>query len=197
MRKDGMKEQTIPRRRILTLLVENRIGVLARIAGLIAAKGYNIDSVSVGETMDSSVSRVTLVVHGDDWIMEQVVKQLNRLVDVVKVVDLTEEDCIERELVLLRITAAESSNRAEIVRIADIFRARIVDVTHRTYTLEVTGDEHKIQALLDLLRPFGIKELVRTGQIAITRASKDFPRKLERVEEGEEQVERKSTAAAP
>ena len=191
-----MKEHTPARRHILTLLVENRIGVLARIAGLIAAKGYNIDSVSVGETMDNSMSRVTLVVHGDDWVMEQVVKQLNRLVDVVKVVDLTEEDCIEREMILVRVNA-ESPNRAEILRIADIFRAKVVDVTHRTYTLEVTGDEHKTQALLDLLRPFGIKELVRTGQIAITRASKAVPRKIEWVPGSEEQVEKKPTAATP
>ncbi len=191
-----MKEQPPARRHILTLLVENRIGVLARIAGLIAAKGYNIDSVSVGETMDNSMSRVTLVVHGDEWVMEQVVKQLNRLVDVVKVVDLTEEDCIEREMILIRVNA-EAPNRAEILRIADIFRARVVDVTHRTYTLEVTGVEHKIQALLDLFRPFGIKELVRTGQIAIARASKTAPRKLERVAGTEEQVESKSTAGTP
>lgn len=191
-----MKEHTPARRHILTLLVENRIGVLARIAGLIAAKGYNIDSVSVGETMDNSMSRVTLVVHGDDWVMEQVVKQLNRLVDVVKVVDLTEEDCIEREMILVRVNA-ESPNRAEILRIADIFRAKVVDVTHRTYTLEVTGDEHKTQALLDLLRPFGIKELVRTGQIAITRASKAVPRKIEWVPGSEQQVEKKPTAATP
>jgi len=193
---EGMKEHTPVRRHILTLLVENRIGVLARIAGLIAAKGYNIDSVSVGETMDNSMSRVTLVVHGDDWVMEQVVKQLNRLVDVVKVVDLTEEDCIEREMILVRVNA-ESANRAEILRIADIFRAKVVDVTHRTYTLEVTGDAHKTQALLDLLRPFGIKELVRTGQIAIARASKAVSRKIERVPEGEEPVEQKSTTATP
>lgn len=189
-----MKEQTPRRRHILTLLVENRIGVLAKIASLIAAKGYNMDSVSVGETMDNSVSRVTLVVHGDVWVMEQVVKQLNRLIDVIKVVDLTEEDYIEREMVLVRVNA-ESPDRAEILRIADIFRAKVVDLTHRTYTLEMTGDEDKIQALLELLRPFGIKELVRTGRIAIGRASKSLPRKLERVAGNDEEVETKSTAA--
>ncbi|MEE9521448.1 MAG: acetolactate synthase small subunit [candidate division NC10 bacterium] len=189
-----MKEHTSRRRHILTLLVENRIGVLAKIAGLIAAKGYNIDSVSVGETMDNSVSRVTLVVHGDDWVMEQVLKQLNRLIDVIKVVDLTEEDYIEREMVLVRVNA-EPPDRAEILRIGDIFRAKVVDLTHRTYTLEVTGDEDKIQALLELLRPFGIKELVRTGRIAIGRANKSLPRKLERVAGNDEEVEKKSTAA--
>ncbi len=177
-------EQTRERRHILTLLVENRIGVLARIASLIAAKGYNIDSVSVGETMDPSMSRITLVVHGDDWVMEQVVKQLNRLIDVVKVVDLTEEDFVEREMILVRVNA-EPANRAEILRIADIFRAKVVDVTHRTYTLEATGDEDKTQALLELLRPFGIQELVRTGKIAIARAAKTAPRKLKVGEEQE------------
>jgi acetolactate synthase-1/3 small subunit len=160
-------------------LVENRIGVLARIAGLIAAKGYNIDSVSVGETMDNSTSRITVVVHGDEWVMEQVVKQLNRLIDVIKVVDLTEEDFVEREMILVRVNA-EPSSRAEILRIADIFRAKIVDVTLRTYTLEASGDEDKIRALLELLRPFGIQEFVRTGRIAIARASKASPRRLER-----------------
>ncbi len=191
-----MKGQTPSRRHILTVLVENRIGVLARIAGLIAAKGYNIDSVSVGETMDNSTSRVTLVVHGDDWVMEQVVKQLNRLIDVIKVVDLFEEDFVERELILIRVNA-ESTYRAEILRIADIFRAKIVDVTHRTYTLEASGDEDKIRALLELLRPFGIQEFVRTGRIAIARASKAVPRKLEQVAGNKEQVESKSTAGTP
>lgn len=190
-----MKGESPSRRHILTILVENRIGVLARIAGLIAAKGYNIDSVSVGETMDNSTSRVTLVVHGDDWVMEQVVKQLNRLIDVIKVVDLFEEDFVEREMILVRVNA-ESSSRAEILRIADIFRSKIVDVTHRTYTLEASGDEDKIRALLELLRPFGIQEFVRTGRIAIARASKASPRKLERVEGGDVKGHKKSTAAA-
>lgn len=190
-----MKGESPSRRHILTILVENRIGVLARIAGLIAAKGYNIDSVSVGETMDNSTSRVTLVVHGDDWVMEQVVKQLNRLIDVIKVVDLFEEDFVEREMILVRVNA-EASSRAEILRIADIFRAKIVDVTHRTYTLEASGDEDKIRALLELLRPFGIQEFVRTGRIAIARASKASPRKLERVEGSDVKGHKKSTAAA-
>jgi len=191
-----MKGQIPARRHILTLLVENQVGVLARIAGLIAAKGYNIDSVSVGETMDASVSRVTLVVHGDDWVMEQVVKQLNRLIEVIKVVDLTEEEFVEREMILVRVNA-DPPNRAEILRIADIFRAKVVDLTQRTYTLEATGDEDKIQALLDLLRPFGIKELVRTGLIAISRAGKTPSAKLERVAGGDgEDGVKKSPAVA-
>ncbi len=190
-----MKDETPPRRHILTLLVENRIGVLARIAGLIASKGYNINSVSVGETMDNSLSRITLVVHGDDWVMEQVVKQLNRLIDVVKVVDLTEEDFVEREMILVRVNA-EAPNRAEILRIADIFRAKVVDVTHRSFTVEASGDEDKMQALLELLRPFGIQEFVRTGRIAIARASKAIPKKAERAAGNNEKVEKKSTAVA-
>ncbi|MFQ5804635.1 MAG: acetolactate synthase small subunit [Candidatus Methylomirabilales bacterium] len=188
-----MKGQSPSRRHILTLLVENRIGVLARIAGLIAAKGYNIDSVSVGETMDNSVSRITIVVHGDDWVIEQVVKQMNRLIDVIKVVDLTEEEFVEREMILVRVNA-EAANRAETLRIADIFRAKIVDVTHRTYTLEASGDEDKIRALLELLRPFGIQEFVRTGRIAIARASKATPRRLEQVVGSDERGEKKSSA---
>ncbi len=188
-----MKGQSPSRRHILTLLVENRIGVLARIAGLIAAKGYNIDSVSVGETMDNSVSRITIVVHGDDWVIEQVVKQMNRLIDVIKVVDLTEDEFVEREMILVRMNA-ETANRAEILRIADIFRAKIVDVTLRTYTLEASGDEDKVRALLELLRPFGIQEFVRTGRIAIARASKTTPRRLERVAGNDEKVEKKSSA---
>ena len=188
-----MKGESPSRRHILTLLVENRIGVLARIAGLIAAKGYNIDSVSVGETMDNSVSRITIVVHGDEWVIEQVVKQMNRLIDVIKVVDLTEDEFVEREMILVRINA-ETANRAEILRIADIFRAKIVDVTLRTYTLEASGDEDKVRALLELLRPFGIQEFVRTGRIAIARASKTTPRRLERVAGNDEKVEKKSSA---
>lgn len=190
-----MKDQNPPRRHILTLLVENRSGVLARIAGLIASKWYNINSVSVGETMDNSLSRITLVVHGDEWVMEQVVKQLNRLIDVVKVVDLTEEDFVEREMILVRVNA-ETPNRAEILRIADIFRAKVVDVTHRSFTLEASGDEDKMQALLELLRPFGIQEFVRTGRIAIARASKAMPRKAERAAANNEKGEKKSTAVA-
>ena len=188
-----MKGESPSRRHILTLLVENRIGVLARIAGLIAAKGYNIDSVSVGETMDNSVSRITIVVHGDEWVIEQVVKQMNRLIDVIKVVDLTEDEFVEREMILVRINA-ETANRAEILRIADIFRAKIVDVTLRTYTLEASGDEDKVRALLELLRPFGIQEFVRTGRIAIARASKATPRRLERVAGNDEKGEKKSSA---
>ena len=160
----------------LTLQVENRLGVLARIAGLISAKGYNIDSLSVAETLDPTVSQITMVVHGTESAIEQTVKQLNRLVDVIKVIDLTDEDHVEREMVLIRVNA-EPTNRAEALRIADIFRAKVVDVTPRAYVFEVTGDQGKIEAFIELLRPLGIQEVVRTGTVAIARGSKAVTRR--------------------
>jgi acetolactate synthase I/III small subunit len=160
----------------LILQVENQLGVLARIAGLIAAKGYNIDSLSVAETLDPTASQITLVVHGTESAIEQTVKQLNRLVDVIKVVDLTDEAHVEREMVLIRVNA-EPANRPEALRIADIFRAKVVDVTPRAYVFEVTGDEEKIEAIIELLRPLGIQEVVRTGKVAIARGSKAMTRR--------------------
>ncbi len=160
----------------LILQVENRLGVLARIAGLISAKGYNIDSLSVAETLDPTVSQITLVVHGTESAIEQTVKQLNRLVDVIKVIDLTDEAHVEREMVLIRVNA-EPANRAEALRTADIFRAKVVDVTPRAYVFEVTGDEEKIEAFIELLRPLGIQEVVRTGKVAIARGSKVVTRR--------------------
>jgi acetolactate synthase-1/3 small subunit len=159
------------RAHILSLQVENHLGVLARIAGLIAAKGYNIDSLAVAETMDPTLSQVSLVVHGTEEAVEMTVKQLNRLVDVVKVIDLTDEAHVERELLLVRVNA-EPANRAEALRIADIFRARVVDVTPRAFVFEMTGDGEKIDAFVELLRPLGIQEVVRTGSVAIARGSK-------------------------
>lgn len=160
----------------LVLQVENRLGVLARIAGLVAAKGYNIDSLSVAETLDPTASQITLVVHGTESAIEQTVKQLNRQVDVIKVVDLTDEAHVEREMVLIRVNA-EPANRAEALRTADIFRAKVVDVTPRAYVFEVTGDAEKIAAFIELLRPLGIQEVVRTGKVAIARGSKTAPRR--------------------
>ena len=160
----------------LILQVENRLGVLARIAGLISAKGYNIDSLSVAETLDPTVSQITLVVHGTESAIEQTVKQLNRLVDVIKVIDLTDEAHVEREMVLIRVNA-EPANRAEALRTADIFRAKVVDVTPRAYVFEVTGDAEKIEAFIELLRPLGIQDVVRTGKVAIARGSKVVTRR--------------------
>jgi acetolactate synthase-1/3 small subunit len=147
------------------------------VAGLFSARGYNIESLSVGETLDPTVSRMTLVVHGDAFVIEQVIKQLHKLVDVIKVTDLSEEDHVEREMILVKVNA-EPAARAEILRIGDIFRAKVVDVTPTTYTLEATGEESKIDAIIELLRPFGIQELVRTGKVAIARGPKTRLRKV-------------------
>ncbi|MFH1288304.1 MAG: acetolactate synthase small subunit [bacterium] len=155
-------------RHTISLLVRNRPGVLSHIAGLFSARGYNIDSLTVGETDDSTVSRMTIVTIGDDRIIEQVTKQLNKLIDVIKVVDLTDQPFVERELILIKVQA-EGGKRSQIIEITDIFRAKIVDVSPKTVTIEVTGDEGKIQAIIELLNPFGIKEIARTGKVAIAR----------------------------
>ncbi len=144
---------------IISLMVENKFGVLTRVAGLFSARGFNIDSLSVGPTLDPSVSLITIVTHGDDRVLEQITKQLNKVIDVINV---------ERETALIKVhTRAE--DRPEALRIADIFRAKVVDSTPHSYTIEITGDVKKISAIINLLRPLGIKELVRTGRIAIAR----------------------------
>jgi len=158
-------------RHVITLLVENEFGVLARIAGLFSGRGFNIESLGVAETLDPDVSTMTIVTRGDDQIIEQVIKQLNKLVSIIKVVDLIDKDFVEREMVLVKV-AANAETREEILRVADIFRGKVIDVGSKTYTIEVTGDEKKINALLALLKPLGIKELVRTGRVAMLRGSK-------------------------
>ncbi len=160
-----MSEQ---KRHIISALVYNKPGVLARISTLFAARGYNIDSLAVGETDNPEISRMTIVVRGDEKILEQVEKQLNKLIDVIKVYEFSKVDHVERDLVLVKVNAT-NKNRAEIIEIAEIFRAKIVDVSHQTLVLEITGDEDKISAFIKLLKPYGIKELVRTGVIAIAR----------------------------
>jgi acetolactate synthase I/III small subunit len=157
--------------RTLSVLVENKPGVLSRVAGLFSGRGFNIGSLTVGETEDPTVSRMTIVVAGDDNILEQVSKQLNKLVDTIKVLDLTEEAHLEHELVLIKVSA-EPGRRAEIIQLAELFRARIVDVSTASLILEITGSADKVDALVELLRPFGIKELVRTGPVAMTRETK-------------------------
>ncbi len=174
MAQDGSE----PKKHTIAVLVENKFGVLSRVAGLFSARGYNIESLSVGETLDPSMARMTLVVRGDEFVIEQVMKQLHKLIDVIKVSDLTEDDHVEREMILIRVNA-EPSYRAEILRVADIFRAKVVDVTPLTYTLEATGEESKLNAIVELLRPFGIQELVRTGKIAIARSPKTKVKKIE------------------
>ena len=173
-----MAEANGAQKHTIAVLVENKFGVLSRVAGLFSARGYNIESLSVGETLDPTVSRMTLVVHGDAFIIEQVIKQLHKLIDVIKVTDLSEENHVEREMLLIKVNA-EPSARAEILRIGDIFRAKVVDVTPNTYTLEATGEESKVEAIIELLRPFGIQEVVRTGKVAIARGPKTRLRKVE------------------
>jgi acetolactate synthase-1/3 small subunit len=155
----------------LSLLVENEPGVLARIAGLFSGRGFNIESLCVAETNEPNVSRVTLVTKGDRNILEQIKKQLNKLVDVIKVMDFTGTPFVQRELALIKVRA-RPEYRAEILRMVDIFRSRIIDVGSDHYTVEVTGDEAKIAAFLELLKPFGIKEIARTGAIALGREKK-------------------------
>jgi acetolactate synthase-1/3 small subunit len=152
----------------ISILVENKFGVLSRISGLFSGRGYNIESLSVGETIDPQVSIMTIVTVGDDRIIEQITKQLNKLVDVIKVVDMTESDHVEREMVLIKV-APRSEDKAEVLRLTEIFRGRVVDSSQKTYTIEITGDDKKIDAIVDLLKPMGIKEFVRSGKIAIAR----------------------------
>lgn len=157
----------------LSVVVENEFGVLARVSGLFSGRGFNIDSLSVAPTNDETLSRITITTRGDDAILEQITKQLNKLVDVIKVLDFNDDSAIERELALIKV-AAEDESRAEVLRIVDIFRAKIVDVTPKSYTIEATGSPVKINAILDLLRPLGLKELVRTGAVAIGRGAKGW-----------------------
>jgi acetolactate synthase-1/3 small subunit len=155
----------------VSVLVQNKPGVLARTAGLFSRRGYNIESLTVGVTENEAVSRMTIVVTGDDTVVEQVTKQLNKLIEVIKVSDLPKESYVNRELVLIKVTA-DSSNRAEIMQIVNIFRARIVDVAPKSLIIEVTGDEGKLDALVGMLKQFGIKEIVRTGTLALGRGPK-------------------------
>ena len=153
---------------IISVLLENKAGALSRVAGLFSGRGFNIDSLSVAPTLDPSVSMLTLVTNGDDPVIEQIVKQLNKNIDVIKVVDLNESEYVEREAALIKVHT-KPEDRAEALRIADIFRAKVIDSTPTTYTIEVTGDINKVQAIIDLLQPLGIKEIVRTGRVAIAR----------------------------
>ncbi len=160
------------KRHTLSVLVENTPGALARIAGLFSGRGFNIDSLCVAETLDPTLSHLTLVTHGDEIIIEQIIKQLRRLIDVYKVVNVTEEkEYVEREMALVKVKA-EKENREEIFRICEIFRCKIVDVSPRSYIIEVTGDKDKLQAVIELLKPMGIKEIARTGIIAMKREKK-------------------------
>lgn len=155
----------------ITALVENRPGVLARVAGLFSRRGFNIESLAVSITDDPQVSRMTIVVGGDDRVLEQIEKQLNKLIDVIKVFDYVSTPHVERELALLKVTAPPEK-RAEILQISDIFRGKVIDVSERTITMEVTGQSEKLDALQKMLAPYGVKELVRTGVIALSRGAR-------------------------
>ncbi|MGB9886124.1 MAG: acetolactate synthase small subunit [Moorellales bacterium] len=156
----------------LSVLVENRPGVLARIAGLFSRRGYNIDSLAVGRSEDPAFARMTIVVEGDDQVIQQVNNQLNKLVEVIQVRDITGEPVVERELILVKVKA-EPATRGEIIQIVDIFRAHIVDMGRSSLIIECTGGEEKINAFQDALEPFGIREVVRTGRVAMIRGARD------------------------
>lgn len=152
-------------------MVENKVGVLARITSLISGRGFNIDSLAVGESENPALSQMTIVVRGDNAVVEQVRKQLGKLIDIIKVVDFTNEEFVERDLMLLKIYVPPGK-RSEIIEIVEIFRGKIVDVGQKDLVIELAGMEEKLEAMIQLLRPYGIKELVRTGSIAIGRGVK-------------------------
>jgi len=156
------------KKHIISILVENKFGVLSRIAGLFSGRGFNIETISSGQTLDPGINQITIVTTGDDYIYEQILKHLNKLIDVIKVTDLADKEYVEREMCLVKVNAP-MEHRAEALRIADIFRARVVDSSQKSYTFMLTGDEKKIAAFLELFEPIGIKEIVRTGKVAIIR----------------------------
>ena len=156
----------------LSAVVQNVPGVLAHISGMLASRGYNIDSLAVGETENPDLSRMTFVVVGDDNVLEQVRKQLEKVVTVVRVVDISSQDFVERDLMLIKVRAPLGGRRSEIRELAEIFRGRIVDVAAEEVIVEISGQEHKIESFIDLMRPFGIVELVRTGRIAMVRGQR-------------------------
>ncbi len=158
-------------RHVLSALVHNQPGVLAHISGMLASRGFNIDSLAVGETEDANLSRMTFVVHGDDGVLEQVRKQLDKIVTVVKVQDISSEDFVERDLMLIKVQAP-AAKRMEISLLIEMFRARVVDIAHDSMIVEVSGQENKIEAFIDLMRPYGIVELARTGRVALVRGSR-------------------------
>ena len=163
--------QDKPMKHTLSVLLQNKPGVLSRVTGLFSGRGFNIESLSVAVTLDPSLSCLTLVTKGNDAIVEQITKQLHKLIDVIKVTDISEGEYVEREMALIRVKA-ENTTRAEVLRVIDIFRGKVIDVSPKSYAVEVTGPASKIQAVIDILRPIGIKEIVRTGTIAMARAPK-------------------------
>ena len=157
-------------RHVLSALVQNQPGVLAHVSGMLASRGFNIDSLAVGETEDPHLSRITFVIMGDDRVLEQVRKQLEKIVTVVRVIDISREDYVERDLMLIKVEAP-STQRAEIIGLVQVFRGRIVDVGREQLMIEISGQEKKIESFIELMRPYGIAEMVRTGRIALVRSS--------------------------
>ena len=152
----------------IAVTVENKFGVLARVSGLFSSRGYNIDSLAVGETNVPSISHMTIVVHGDDRVLDQVIKQLNKLVDVIEVIDLPDGTYVARELCLIKVKS-DTGARSEILEVADVFRAKVIDIGHTALTIQITGTEDKVEAFIKLMEPYGIVELVRTGKVAMVR----------------------------
>lgn len=161
-------QEQLSHKHTISILLENKFGALNRVAGMFSAKGYNLESITVGPTEDESVSRMTIVTRGDDAIIEQIIKQLNKLIDTLKVIDLTYESFMERELALIKV-ATNSENRSEIMQVVEIFRAKIIDISLKTVTVEATGSGQKVDAIIKMLKPFHIKELARTGRVALKR----------------------------
>jgi acetolactate synthase-1/3 small subunit len=157
-------------RHVLSALVQNQPGVLAHVSGMLASRGFNIDSLAVGETEDPHLSRMTFVVHGDDTVLEQVRKQLEKIVTTVRVEDISSENYVERDLMLIKVQSSPQK-RTEIALLVEMFRARVVDISHENLMVELSGQEQKIEAFIDLMRPYGILELVRTGRIALVRGT--------------------------
>lgn len=167
-RRFGRSAPVARMRHTISILVENKFGVLTRIAGLFSGRGYNIDTLNVAPTQDATTSRMTIVTRGDDAALEQIVKQLTKLVDVIKVQDFRDDEYIDRELAMVKV-AVDSISRSEVMQITDIFRGKIIDVQPKTVTIELTGDESKLEKFLELMKPFGLIDLTRTGKVALPR----------------------------
>jgi len=161
-------------RHTIAVLVKDLPGVLARVASLFTRRGFNIESLAVGHTEETGISRMTIIVEGDERVLEQITKQLNKLIDIIRVKDIFPQNSVERELALIKVNTASLLIRSEVMQTVDIFRAKVIDVNSQIITIETTGTEDKVNALIELLRPFGLEEIVRTGKIALSRGSKDI-----------------------
>jgi len=170
-------------RHTLSVLVENEFGVLSRVTQLFSARGYNIESLTVAETLDPTISRITLVTRGDDRVVEQIEKQLNKLTPVIRVVDYAGSPHVEREMVLIKVRA-DADTRPEVMNIVNIFRGKVIDAGKETFIIEITGDEGKIRAILEILEPLGLREIVRTGKVALHRGTRVFGPKAQEEQDG-------------